>query len=315
MGSYDGAEICELVGIYILTRLATIIKKSDCGLYRDDGLVILRNVNGQQIDRTRKNIIKIFKDIGFGIDIETNSKVVDFLDITFNLNNGIYKPYKKPNDRLLYINKSSNHPPQIINQLPKIISDRLSRNSSNKEVFNTAKGEYEEALKRSGYSNFSLSFLQSSTSRVKRQPHRNIIWFNPPYSRAVITNIAKEFLQLIDLHFPPSNKFHKIFNRNNVKVSYCCTQNVGNIIKSHNKKLINSSNHHEQPCNCRKKEDCPLEGKCRTENIIYKCIASTSSHPDKVYLGTAEDFKKMYNHISPFKNETQINKTTLAKYV
>ena len=121
MGSYDGAEICELVGIYILTRLATIIKKSDCGLYRDDGLVILRNVNGQQIDRTRKNIIKIYQDIGFGIDIETNSKVVDFLDITFNLNNGIYKPYKKPNDRLLYINKSSNHPPQIINQLSKLL--------------------------------------------------------------------------------------------------------------------------------------------------------------------------------------------------
>ena len=41
MGSYDGAEICELVGIYVLTRLATMIKKSDCGLYRDDGLVIL----------------------------------------------------------------------------------------------------------------------------------------------------------------------------------------------------------------------------------------------------------------------------------
>ena len=118
MGSYDGAE---LVGIYILTRLATIIKKSDCGLYRDDGLVILRNVNGQQIDRTRKNIIKIFKDVGFGTDIETNSKGVDFLDITFNLNNGIYKPYKKPNDRLLYISKSSNHPPQIINQLSKLL--------------------------------------------------------------------------------------------------------------------------------------------------------------------------------------------------
>ena len=53
--------------------------------YRDNGLVILLNVNGQQIDRTRKNIIKIFKDVGFNIDIETNSKKVDFLDITFNL--------------------------------------------------------------------------------------------------------------------------------------------------------------------------------------------------------------------------------------
>ena len=175
MGSYDGAEISELVGIYMLTRPAAIIRKSDCGLCRDDGLVILRNVNGQQIDCTRKNIIKIFKHVGFSIDIETNSKVVDFLDITYNLNNGIYKPYKKPNDRLLYINKSSNHPPQIINQLPKIISDRLSRNSSNKEVFNTAKGEYKEALKRSGYSNISLSFHQSSTSHVKQQHHHNII--------------------------------------------------------------------------------------------------------------------------------------------
>ena len=150
----------------------------------------IRNVNGQQIDHTRKNIIRIFKDIGFDIDIETNSKEVHFLDITFNLNNGIYKPYKKPNDRLLYINKSSKYPPQIINQLPKTISD-----SSNKEVFNKAKGEYEEALKRSGYSNISLSFHQSRISHVKRQRYRNIIWFNTPYSRAVITNVAKEFLQ------------------------------------------------------------------------------------------------------------------------
>ena len=163
---------------------------------------------------------------------------------------------------------------------------------------------------------FSLSFQQSSPSHVKWQRHRNIIWFNPPYSRTVITSVAKKFLQLTNLHFPPSSKFHKIFNRNNVKVSYCCTQNVGNIIKSRNKKLINSSNHHAQPCNCTKKEDCPLEEKCRTENIIYKCIVSTSGHPDNVYIGTVEgDFKKRYyNHVSSFKNETQMNKTILAKY-
>ena len=71
-----------------------------------------------------KNIIKTIKGIGFAIDVETNLKIVDFLDITFNLNNGTYRPYKKPNDLLLYINKSSNHPPQIINQLPKIINER-----------------------------------------------------------------------------------------------------------------------------------------------------------------------------------------------
>ena len=82
----------------------------------------------------RKNIIKTFKSTGFAIDLEINLKLVDFLDTTFNLNNGTYRPYKKPNDLLLYINKSSNHPPQIINQLPKIINERLSRNSSNEDV-------------------------------------------------------------------------------------------------------------------------------------------------------------------------------------
>ena len=105
-------------------------------------MLILRNVNAQQTDRIHKNIIKIFKDIAFAIDMETNLKIVYFLDITFNLNNGTYRPYKKPNDLLLYINKSSNHPPQIINQLPKIINERLSRNSSNEEVFNSSKYQY-----------------------------------------------------------------------------------------------------------------------------------------------------------------------------
>ena len=77
--------------------------------------------------------------------------------------------------------------------------------------------ESDEALKHGGYSNISLPFQQSSTSHVKPQNHHNV-WFNSSYSRGVITNVAKRVLQLLDLHFPPSNKFHKIFNRNNVKV-------------------------------------------------------------------------------------------------
>ena len=60
MGSYDGAEICQLVGIYILSRLSSIIDKNDCGLYRDHSLSVLGNVNGQQINRVRKNFIQLF---------------------------------------------------------------------------------------------------------------------------------------------------------------------------------------------------------------------------------------------------------------
>ena len=143
----------------------------------------MRNKTGQQIDRMRKNIIKIFKDIGFAISIETNLKIVDFLDITFNLNNGIYRPYKKPNNLLLYINKSSNHPPQITNQLPKIINERLSRNSSNEEAFNSSKYQYGKALRDSGHTDFKLEFNKSSNKHTKRNRQRNIIWFNLPFSR------------------------------------------------------------------------------------------------------------------------------------
>ena len=142
MGRFDGAEVWELVGIYILCFLVKLINKEDCGLHRDDGLLILRNVNGEQIDRMRKSIIKTFKDIASAIDVETNLKFVNFLGTTFNLNNGIYRSYKKPDDLLWYINKSSNHPPQIINQLPKIINESLYRNSSNEEVFNSSKYQY-----------------------------------------------------------------------------------------------------------------------------------------------------------------------------
>ena len=168
MGSLDGAEVCEFVGIYILCLLAKLINKKDCRLYRDDGLPILRNVYGQQIDRMGKNIIKIFKDIGFAIDVETNFKIVDFLDIKFNINNGTYRPYKTPNDLLSYINKSSNHPQQIINQLSKTINERLSRNSSNEKVFNSSKHQLGKALRHSGYTDFELKFNKTSTNQAKR---------------------------------------------------------------------------------------------------------------------------------------------------
>ena len=49
------------------------------GLYRDDGLIVLKNKNGQQTDRTRKKIVKIFKDTDFSIDITTNLVEVNFL--------------------------------------------------------------------------------------------------------------------------------------------------------------------------------------------------------------------------------------------
>ena len=65
--------------------------------------------------------------------------------------------------------------PQIIKQLPKVINDRLSKNLSNEEDFNESKGEYENALKQSGYNNISLKYQPLITSNMKHKRQRNII--------------------------------------------------------------------------------------------------------------------------------------------
>ena len=114
----------------------------------------------------RKNI-KIFKDTGFAIDVETNLKIVDFLDITFNLSNGTYRSYKKPNDLLSYINKSSNHPPQIINQLSKIMNVYLEIPSMKKSLIHLDINR-KKALRDSGYTDFQLKFNKTSTNQTKR---------------------------------------------------------------------------------------------------------------------------------------------------
>ena len=114
LGCFDGAEVCELVGVFILHLLKTVMRKENVGLYRDDGLGILRNSSGPEIERKRKQIIQIFKTCGLNITVETNLKIVYFLDVRLDLINNTYQPYRKPNSETAYINKHSNHPPNIL---------------------------------------------------------------------------------------------------------------------------------------------------------------------------------------------------------
>ena len=58
MGSFD-----ELVGLYIQSNLENMLPKTNFGLHQDDGFILLRNLNVQQMDKKRKSIIKIFKEV------------------------------------------------------------------------------------------------------------------------------------------------------------------------------------------------------------------------------------------------------------
>ena len=101
----------------------------------------------------------------------------------------------------------------VIKQLPKSISKRLSDLSSNEEIFQKTKPAYSDALKKSGFQG-KLSYTSAQSNNDKndnKQRKRKIIWYNPPYSTNIKTNIGKTFLNLIKKHFPKTNKLHKIF--------------------------------------------------------------------------------------------------------
>ena len=89
------------------------------------------------------------KGCGLSITIKCNLKSVDFLDVTFNLVNEIYKPYRQPNNKPLYINKHSSHPPNILKQHRKSSEIRISETSSNIDVFNRSIKIYNDALPES----------------------------------------------------------------------------------------------------------------------------------------------------------------------
>ena len=191
------------------------------------------------MDRISKDFIKSFQKVGFKIEIKTSFKTVNYLDLTLDFTNHTYQPYKKLNDFLLYVSISSNHPPQVIKHLLISINKRLNKKSSSEEILNESKSEYETALKNCGYHNTELKFDKKEQNTPQQKQSRSIIWFNPRFSRNVTTNVAKTFLNLLDKYLPKSNKLHTVFNRNIIKVSYCCTEKLFCIIRSHNNNMIN----------------------------------------------------------------------------
>ena len=78
-------EICELGRTYIWSLQSKLIEKINCGLSRSGDIILLKNTIGQKkMDKTRKLVIKTFKDVGFKIEIDSNLKIIDFLGVRLN---------------------------------------------------------------------------------------------------------------------------------------------------------------------------------------------------------------------------------------
>lgn len=321
MGSGDGAEICELVGLFMLNQMESIMPKEDYGLYRDDGLCVVKG-GGPDVERTKKKITKLFKVHDLKITTEGNTKVVDFLDVVLDLSTASYKPFIKPNATIRYVSSMSNHPPNIIKNLPGNITRRLSTISSGEEEFKKEVDKYQHALVEAGYTEKLAYFHQTedlpqADGPRRKSRQRKVTWFNPPWSVNVKTNVAARFIALLKKHFPPTSPLYSLFNTKKVKVSYSTCPNMETHIKSHNTKLAREKEYMAEPgCNCRGgRAVCPLQGRCKTKSLVYKGRAQ-SGDETREYIGqTAITFKLRFtNHKASFVNHSKRHNTTLSNY-
>ena len=108
MGSYDSAQIMDLIGVYRLDTFGRIMDLKQVGLYRDDCLIFRLNSNNPKISKIREKIMRAFKLLGFRIEITSNLKIVNFLDIRFNLKNNTFKLilFTNPSTRAGYDTRS-----------------------------------------------------------------------------------------------------------------------------------------------------------------------------------------------------------------
>ena len=319
MGSYDRAESCELVGTFLLHKIKEK-HGNNFSLYRDDSLSVT-TAPPRQVELIKKDLFTIFSKHSLRITNEANNKIVNFLNVTLNLINGKYMPYTKPNIPL-YINKKSNHPLQIIKNVPNSINNRLSEISYDEESFNKAAPLYQKALDDSGHKHcleFHPPSVADPPNSNRKNRHRDIIWYNPPYSKNVATNVGRAFLKILDKEFPKGHVLLKIFNRNTIKISYSYMSNVKQTLNSHNKSsLLKKNTPPPRTCNCRKLADCPMAGNCLKESVVYQATVITEDHkPDQISVGLTEhSFKTRFtNHKASFTDPSKRFNTELSKHI
>ena len=312
MGAFDGAESCDLIGLFLLDQITNRVKEIEAGLFRDDGLAVA-DTTKRNVDKINTQIVSIMAEFGLKITSLPTQKAVKYLDVILDLENECFKPYNKTGNRPIYVNRQSNHPPAVTKNIPLSVNRRLSSISSAKGLFDETAPLYQAELKKAGYEH-KLEFTEVDLEKRKRRPRRRL-YFNPPYCMTVKTNVGQKFLNLIDKHFPRGSFLYPLINRTKVKLSYRCMPNMGMKINKHNAKILGEP-FMDGKCNCRNPAECPLPGKCLTDQLVYRATVTAGTDVE-TYVGlTAGEFKTRYSkHKQDFKNQANRNSTTLSSHI
>ena len=188
-----------------------------------------------------------------------------------------------------------------------MIGKRISDLSSSKEIFDSEKSIYQEALKNAGFK----EKIEYEKSKKGRRRRRSVLWYNPPWSDTVKTNIGESFLRLVDKHFKGDGFLGYHFNRQKVKISYSTMPNMKRIITGHNRRMTDPEEGLKLE-NCDRKGNCKDQcfeegGKCQSRCTVYQAslqyeephssIPAIKIPVSKIYTGlSGNKLWERYNH-------------------
>ena len=103
----------------------------------------------------------------------------------------------KPGNEIRHVSSFSNHPPNIIKQIPKIVQDRISMLSSSEDIFIDNIGPYQKAIEEAGYQEklkFDKEIHSRTRQNLKTARSRLITWYHSTWNMLVRNFSAKIFL-------------------------------------------------------------------------------------------------------------------------
>ena len=214
--------------------------------------------------------------------------------------------------------------PTTTKELPRKRKQKTNKHLIQPKSLRQSHTPVPKALNESGYT-YKLKYnpqpIQTPRRNRKRNRQKNITWYNSPWNSSVKTNLGKKFLHIVDKCFPKKHPLYNIFNRHMLKLSYMysCMPSMKSIILLHNKTVLSDYNttpmqQANKQCNCRTKDECPLQGKCLETNVVYMYQAIITSNTES-YIRLATNCKERFRNHTSFRHTNKRNSTELSKHV
>ena len=143
------------------------------GLYRDGGLAVFKNVSGPASEKIKEHLQYLFQQKSLQIIIECNLKVANYLDVTFDLNDGSYRPYRKPNHETHYIHIQSDPPPSMATVHRKVLITIIIITKRHHIMGNVSPANEKLTYQKQGEN-------IENIENIRKNRKSSIIWFKQP---------------------------------------------------------------------------------------------------------------------------------------